>query len=223
MAPWRVDDRTAGSARLSARLVSAPLELERDVRVDRRTLVVEERVHNAGADELEVMWGHHPAFGAPLIEPGAVITTSARSFVADSRAPGAGLEPGARSSWPHAALAGGGTIDLSLIPPTGEGRAVLGYLGDFERGEYTIANARLGLAATVEWPLELFPNAWFWQELAASPGYPWFKRLYTTAIEPNTTIPGQGIVRARAAGGVPLALAGGETRAARIALTLSDV
>jgi hypothetical protein len=220
--PWQIDVHEPAEARLATWLITAPLELEREIRLHDRSLVVVERVRNAGDEPVEVMWGHHPAFGAPLIEPGAVISTDARTFIADSREPGAGLEPGARSLWPHAALAGGGTIDLSVIPPAAERRAVLGYLGDFEHGTYTIANARLGLAATLEWPLDLFPNAWFWQELNATPGYPWFRRLYTTAIEPNTTIPGQGIVRARAAGGAPLALAAGETREARIALTLDD-
>jgi hypothetical protein len=222
IAPWRVERHGADSASLATALVSAPLELERDLRLVGRALEIVERVRNAGDAPIDVMWGHHPAFGVPLIEPGAVITTSARTFVADSRAPGAGLAPGARSHWPHAALADGGTIDLSVIPPAAEARAVLGYLTGFERGEYTIANARLGLAATLAWPLELFPSAWFWQELAASPGYPWFGRLYTTAIEPNTTFPGQGIARARAQGGVPLALAAGETREARLVLTLAD-
>ena len=44
--------------------------------------------------------------------------------------------------------------------------------------------------------------------------------MYTTAIEPNTTIPGQGISRARARGGVPLALHAGETREAQLELHL---
>ena len=79
------------------------------------------------------------------------------------RAPGS--QPGARSAWPHAALEDGGTIDLSVIPPLDEPRSVLGYLTDFEVGEYTIANARIGLSATLRWPHELFPHAWFWQEL----------------------------------------------------------
>jgi hypothetical protein len=220
--PWKVDAHEPAEARLTTWLISAPLELEREIRLLDRSLIVVERVRNAGDEPVEVMWGHHPAFGAPLIEPGAVISTDARTFIADSRDPGAGLEPGARSEWPHAALAGGGSIDLSVIPAATEPRAVLGYLVDFEHGTYTIANARLGLAATLDWPIELFPSAWFWQELNATPGYPWFRRLYTTAIEPNTTIPGQGIARARAAGGALLTLAAGEAREARIALTLDD-
>jgi Domain of unknown function (DUF4432) len=219
---WQVDAHDEATARLSASLRTAPLEIEREIRVHGRSLEVVERVRNAGDEPIDVMWGHHPAFGAPLIEPGCTISTGARTFIADDREPGAGLEPGASSSWPHARLAGGGTIDLSVIPPHDAPRAVLGYLGDFEEGTYTISNRRLGLAATLRWPLDLFPNAWFWQELNGSPGYPWFRRMYTTAIEPNTTIPGQGISRARARGGVPLTLQAGETREAQIELSLAD-
>jgi hypothetical protein len=222
MVPWQVDEQDAGSARLSAWLISAPLELGRDVRVEGRSLVVEERVRNAGDDEVEVMWGHHPAFGAPLIEPGATIAPRCRSFVADDRAPGAGLAPGIRSAWPHAELEDGGTIDLSVIPPLDVPRSVLGYLTDFEVGEYTIANARIGLSATLRWPHELFPHAWFWQELHGLPDFPWYRRMYAQAVEPGTTYPAQGIVRARERGGVPLTLAAGETREARLELVLGD-
>ena len=149
-------------------------------------------MRNAGDESIEVMWGHHPAFGAPLIEPGCTISTGARTFIADDRAPGAGLEPGARSSLAACRLAGGGTIDLSVIPPDDEPRAVLGYLGDFDEGTYTISNPRIGLAATLRWPLDLFPNAWFWQELHGSPGYPWFRRMYTTAHRAEHDDPGTG-------------------------------
>jgi hypothetical protein len=220
--PWRVDERARESARLSASLITAPLELERELRVSGRTFELVERVRNAAAEPIDVMWGHHPAFGAPLIEPGAIISPRCGSFVADERAPGAALEPGARSTWPHAALAAGGTVDLSVIPPLDEPRSVLGYLTDFEAGEYTIANARIGLSATLRWPLELFPHAWFWQELHGLPDFPWYRRMYTQAVEPGTTYPAHGIAEARARGGVPLTIAGGETREARLELELGD-
>ena len=97
-----------------------------------------------GADEpIEVMWGHHPALGAPFLEPGCTISAPANTFRSDDRAPGIGLAAGARSEWPHAALEGGGTVDLSVIPPAGEARAVLGYLTDFDEGRYRVANPRL--------------------------------------------------------------------------------
>jgi hypothetical protein len=220
--PWRIDARERSSARLSTSLITAPLELERELRVAGRSFSLVERVQNASDEAIDVMWGHHPAFGAPLIEPGTTIAPRCRSFVADDRAPGAGLAPGIRSAWPHAELEAGGTIDLSVIPPLDAPRSVLGYLTDFEVGEYTIANARIGLSATLRWPHELFPHAWFWQELHGLPDFPWYRRMYAQAVEPGTTYPAQGIVRARERGGVPLTLAAGETREARLELVLGD-
>jgi hypothetical protein len=213
---WRVDEQGADRARCSTSLVTAPLDLERAITLERAVLRVEDRVTNAGGDPVEVMWGHHPAFGAPFLEPGVRIETSARTFTADDRAPGAGLEPGAASAWPLARLEGGGHLDLSVVPPHEEGRAVLGYLSGFHEGTYRIVNARLGLAVELRWPLDLFPTAWFWQELRASPGYPWYRRVYTTALEPSTTAPAQGIERARARGGRVLRLDPGETRTATV-------
>ena len=183
-------------------------------------LRVEEEVTNLGGDAVEVMWGHHPTFGAPFLEPGCTIEASARTFTADDRNPGSGLEPGERTPWPYAARSDGGRVDLSAIPPADEHRAVLGYIGDFEKGSYRVANPRLGLTVEIGWPLELFPVAWFWQELHASPGYPWYRRAYTTALEPNTTAPAQGIANARAKGGALLRLEPGASRTATLEAAL---
>jgi hypothetical protein len=216
LVPWQVEERGPARAVCSTTLVTAPLDLRRTVTLDGPVLRIVEQVANGGDEQLEVMWGHHPAFGAPFLEPGCTIDTSARTFTADDRAPGAGLAPGVTSEWPRAALESGGTLDLSVVPADGEARAVLGYLGGFEHGSYRIANARLGLEVELRWPLELFPCAWFWQELRASGGYPWYRRLYTTAVEPSTTWPGQGLANVRAKGGVPLTLGPGETRTATV-------
>jgi Domain of unknown function (DUF4432) len=203
---WQVERADEVSAVCSTSLITAPLAVVRLLRLDHAVLQIEDRVTNLGGDPIEVMWGHHPAFGAPFLEPGCRIETSARTFTADDRTPGANLEPGQSSEWPYATLAGGGHIDLSVIPPYEEQRAVLGYLHDFERGAYRVVNPRQGLAVELRWPLDVFPTAWFWQELNASSGYPWYRRMYTTAVEPNTTAPAHGIAHARASGGATLLL-----------------
>jgi hypothetical protein len=109
---------------------------------------------------------------------------------------------------------------LSVVPPAGERRAVLGYLRDFERGAYRIVNPRQRLAVELRWPLDVFPTAWFWQELNASPGYPWYRRTYTTALEPNTTAPAQGIAKAREKGGATLLLESNASRTATLEVEL---
>jgi hypothetical protein len=220
---WKVDEVEAGAATFSTSLISAPLEVVRRIALAENVLRVEEQVTNRGAEAIEVMWGHHPTFGAPFLEHGCRVETSAQTFTADDRAPGAGLAPGQRSTWPNAALEGGGEVDLSVVPGPDERRAVLGYLSDFEDGSYRIVNPRLGLAAEIRWPLDVFPTAWFWQELHASAGYPWYRRAYTTALEPNTTAPAQGIVDARAKGGATLLLSPAVPRAVTIEAALVAV
>ena len=220
---WKVDEIGAGVAVCSTSLISAPLEVARRVTLDENVVRVEEQVTNRGGDAIEVMWGHHPTFGAPFLEPGCTIETSARTFTADDRAPGSGLTPGRRSVWPNAVLDDGGQIDLSVIPGPDERRAVLGYLSDFEDGRYRVVNPRLGLAVEIRWPLDVFPTAWFWQELHATPGYPWYRRAYTTALEPNTTAPAQGIVEARKKGGATLRLAPDAARTVTIEAELAGV
>lgn len=217
---WEVEAVGPQRAVCSTSLIRAPLEIVRTVSLARAVLRVEDQVTNAGGDPVEVMWGHHPAFGAPFIGPGCRIETSARTFTADDRAPGSGLDPGGIGRWPCAPLAAGGKLDLSVIPPANEPRAVLGYLSDFEEGACRIVNGALGLAVELRWPLELFPVAWFWQELRATSGYPWYRRIYTAAVEPNTTMPGQGIAEARAKGGRTLGLAPGESRTSLVEVEL---
>ena len=167
---WRVEEAEQAHAVCSAELVTAPLGLRRVVSLDGPVLRIEESVQNGSDTPIEVMWGHHPALGAPFLEPGCTISAPAGAFHSDDRAPGTGLAPGVSSEWPHAVLEGGGTVDLSVIPPVGERRAVLGYLTDFAEGSYRVANRRLGLELELRWPLDLFPAAWFWQELQCVAG-----------------------------------------------------
>ena len=70
----------------------------------------------------------------------------------------------------------------------------------------------LVLHVGLRWPLDIFPHAWFWQEVHGLPGYPWFRRAYVVAVEPNTTVPAQGLTAAREKGGSGISLAGGERR-----------
>ena len=87
-------------------------------------------------------------------------------------------------TWPRA-----GDLDLSTIPPPHQPRDLLGYLKDFETGWYSITNRQLGFGIGLTWDTEVFPYAWFWQELNASPGFPFYKCSYVIAIEPASSIP----------------------------------
>ncbi|HTW99281.1 MAG TPA: hypothetical protein VMD59_10915, partial [Acidimicrobiales bacterium] len=134
LARWSVLDSGPSRAVLETRLFTVPLHLRREILVAGRVVRLEERVSNESEQDLEVMWGHHPAFGAPFLEGGCLISAGCESVLADPDAPGTILAPRSRHRWPHARTAAGEPIDLSVVPGPGEKRAVLAYLGDFSDG-----------------------------------------------------------------------------------------
>ncbi len=74
--PWAatVDEDGAGDrVRLQVRLSDAPFLVERAVSLahGRCEVRLEERITNEGDHPVEYTWGHHPAFGPPLVAPGA--------------------------------------------------------------------------------------------------------------------------------------------------------
>jgi hypothetical protein len=229
--PWAATIGTAvdggDHVELRARLVDSPLLVERIVSLvpGRREVVVAERVTNESDRPLEYMWVHHPAFGAPLVAPGARIRTSASTILADAShdGPGNPLEPGTSHGWPLARTRDGGRLDLSVIPAAASGRRLLGYLRGFDQGAASIENEALDLACTLSWDLDVFPYAWLWQELGATAGPPWHGRAYTIAIEPATSFPATGLGGVVESSATHRTLAAGATAATCVSLRLSAV
>ncbi|HXW78358.1 MAG TPA: hypothetical protein VEJ84_02610, partial [Acidimicrobiales bacterium] len=106
----------------------------------------------------------------------------------------------------------GQVLDLSRIPAPEDRRALLAYLVEFEAPYYAITNPRLGIGVGLRWPLEVFDKAWLWQEVHSGEDWPWFRRAYAVAIEPASTIPGQGIANARGKGSSLFLLPGRASR-----------
>ena len=187
--------------RLSVRLTRSPFRIKRTMRVDAGTpvLTLNERITNEGGELMDYMWSHHPAFGAPFLDAACRIDTNARRVIADDayEPPHSPFDPGRTYQWPTGGR-GNEAIDLSLVPGEGEGRATLGYFADFagDHAWYGITNTDLGFGVGMVWPVAAFPHAWFWQEMHASPGFPWYKGVYVMAIEPGTSYPGQGLTNA---------------------------
>jgi hypothetical protein len=187
--------------RLSTRLRRSPFRIERTMRVEagRPVLRIHERITNEGREDLAAMWGHHPAYGAPFLSGDCRIDTNARTVHADDEI-GGPLNPltkGATFSRPHGER-GGVSTDLSLVAgPDDPPHETMAYLTDFtgDHGWYGITNTALGLGVGLVWPKEVFPYAWFWQEMHASPGFPWYGEVYVMAIEPFSSMPGHGLTR----------------------------
>lgn len=221
LVPWEVVDLGPNSVELTVRLHRAPLRLRRRLTLVDRLLTVEESLTNTSPDPVELMWSHHPAFGAPFLSPDCVITTGARTLVADDEAPGTVLAPGSTHQWPNVSTKDGRKLDLSALPPAPADQ--LAYLTDFDDGWFAITNPTFGLGVGMRWDTGVFGHAWFWQELNSSAGYPWWREAYVCAIEPASVIPGQGVDAARRKGSSLLRLAGGERKDVTIEAVLFPV
>lgn len=214
--PWLLGEVSDAHATARVELLSAPLRVERDVRLEGSTLTITEVVTNLSPLTQRFHWVHHPAFGEPFLGPGTTVDVPAGGIVTQ---PGPGLlAPDSRHDWPLASTSEGALVDLARVPGRDEPRAVFGTLVDLREGRYTITNPLLGLAVEVRWDLDVFPHAWFWQELEHTDGYPWFRRAYVTAIEPASLISGAGQVGGHERGRL-VSLGGREAR--RTVLTMS--
>ena len=207
----------AAEVRFSTRLRRSPFRIERTMRVEtgRPVVTFHERITNEGRDDLEAMWGHHPAYGAPFLSGDCRIDTNARTVHADDEIGGPlnPLSKGATFSWPDGER-DGVTTDLSLVAaPDAPPHETMAYLTDFagEHGWYGITNTALGLGVGLVWPKKVFPYAWFWQEMHASPGFPWYGEVYVMAIEPFSSMPGHGLTKVIEKTGMQLSLPAGQS------------
>ena len=221
---WDVDSADASRVQVSTRLRRSPFHLLKQVSVDGSVVTVTETATNEGSAPVEVMWSHHPAFGAPLLGLGCTLSTSARTFVADDGPLGGGdLEPGATSAWPHAAGLDGRSVDLRVLPGPEQAVARLGYLTGFDgRAWMRLDNPGLGLSAEVGWDAAVLPHAWYWLEAHATAQYPWFGRAYVLGLEPASSHPGQGLAVVRRTTGTQVSFAPGESRTIEITLTVGS-
>lgn len=211
-----------GAVVLQGDLTRSPFRVVKTIALDGSRLRVSETVTNLGRDDVEVMWGHHPAFGAPFIGPETHIETSARivQTEADARQPAEGRRSGL--SWPHYRDGSGGTVDLSVpaLPESGESR--MAFLAEFTgRPWIRLTNRRVGLQAELTWDGATFPYAWYWNEAGGRRGYPWYGAAYVLALEPCSSWPARGLTVVRETTGTQLLIRAGETRSTEVELVVS--
>jgi hypothetical protein len=230
LAAWDYEIVDAGgdvaALRLSTRLRRSPFLIERVMRVEagKPVLFFRERITNQSREDLEAMWGHHPAYGAPFLSGACRVDTNARTVHADDVITSAlnPLTPGGTYSWPHGERDGVPT-DLSIVAgPDDPPQETMSYLTDFDgdHGWYGITNTEIGLGVGLVWPTAIFPYAWYWQEMHAGAGFPWYGEVYVMAIEPFSSWPGHGLSRVIETTGTQLSIPAGENIGAELAAVL---
>ena len=232
--PWSSEVLDDGPERVvlrcAVRPLRTPLSLQRMMTLERgrAVLLLDERLTSEAGEPLDVMWGHHVAFGLPFLEEGATIATSARQQLVHEEWPEfepRRLRPGQRTAWPWATAADGSPLDMSRVPardPAGtpaSGRELV-YLTDFAGPAwYALTNVERQVGFAMRWDGALFRYLWLWQELGSGTGYPWWGRTYTVALEPWTSYPTLGLPEAVARGS-QLVLQPGQTVTTRLTATL---
>lgn len=177
---WRLESSTATTATLRVDLQTATLSVLRSVEVDGASVTVVDTVTNTGNAATAFDYAHHLALGGDLLDGECLIESGASTFVRDWESLGS-PEAEVDLAWPPP-----GDPRVDLVPARPASRFEFGWLTGFGRPWARVSNAARGIAVSLEWS-DALPHAWVWQELDASPGWPWFARERVLGIEPSST------------------------------------
>jgi hypothetical protein len=200
---WDVTSAAPDALEVEVELDTAPLRVRRVYRVDGPVLTVETTVQNRSSRFVEFLWGEHPTFGDAFAS-GALLEIDARTFHIEIADDEIGVSAGDRVPWPGLRELGGRSLDH--IPPASPPRFLFGFLDGLGTGTYRLRNDRLGLAARLSWPSEIFPVVWLWEEIAFTDDPPWNGQAYAVGVEPHVAYPAVGMTELRRRGGHGLVL-----------------
>ena len=194
--PWKYailhDSPESVSLKVWTQPLRVPVLVEKilTLHADSPTLHIEDQLTNTSRTHLDLMWGHHVAFGLPFLREGAVIETNAQTLWAEPAMPPLRrFTPGVTTHWPQARNIHGDADDASFIPPeTAPPYSDLAYLSGFEKeAYYCIRNPETGLGFRLEWEADTFPCLWYWTERYGMQDFPWWGECYTVGLEPWTS------------------------------------
>jgi len=184
--PWEVlveedrPDRVTVAFRTRTRMTPFVLEKRLTLRKGKAVLEIDETAHNLGRTDLAIMWGHHPAFGAPFLDETCTLYAPAKTVRVD-------LDHS--TTWPNGAHADAEKENFSRMPARDSGVGRMLYLEDLRDGWYALHNPKLKAGFGMRWDHKKFPVVWIWQEATGKSRSPWFGHAYACAIEPFSHLP----------------------------------
>jgi galactose mutarotase-like enzyme len=198
VARWAVTKQEDSVLELETFLLTAPLRVRRRITLNGASLGVTDVVTNLSPQPASFRMCQHPAFGENFLDETSYLVVGAQTLLSDAENPGTGATPNLKAH-PSEHLPRGPVPSSLALPPPGSGQAFFGGFTDFkpsaedpERTAVTFTTPSKDLAMRLTWDAEVFPHAWFWIEAHATADWPWFRRLYSIAVEPSNVLPGEG-------------------------------
>ncbi len=178
---------------LDCRLVRIPFLVVKTVGLKSNSSVIDfhEKIINLSSEDIEFMWGHHPAVGKPFLNENCVINLPAEKYLAKGKSfcEGSLLAADSEGRWPQAVDCSGKKVDLRRVPKSDSKSADLLFLSGLEDGWFTFTDPVKKLGYGMKWDLNIFPYVWYWYVAGGSSGYPWYASTYNIALEIWSSMP----------------------------------
>lgn len=195
--PWRCritrDEPEIVEAKTWVRTVRTPFLLEKTftLRSGSGVLEIDETLTNEGQEQIDLMWGHHPALGSRFIEQDCRIDTSASTVVVDENVVDhCRFEPNQQFEWPVGIGREGDEVDVSVVPGPDARLNDMLYLTDLgDDAWWAVTSQERKLGFGMSFDAATFPHIWLWMPLGGSWGGPSWGRHYTLALEPFSSFP----------------------------------
>lgn len=195
--PWEYsilnNDHEEIAVKFSVSTYRTPFRLEKTIRLKTGSPVLEfeETVTNEGQEEMDFMWGQHPALGMPFLDENCIISLPASRIRSDgflgseiSR-----IAPDQDVAWPLIKGKDGEVIDLRVVPSRAANCNDRVFIYGYQAGWYAVTNKIKKIGFGMRWEKSIFPYVLYWQSFGGWRGYPFYGTAYTMALEPRSSFP----------------------------------
>lgn len=194
--PWQyqvlTDEPEQVSVKMWVRTARSPYLLEKTLtlRSGKPVLEIDETLHNESDQDMDLMWGHHPAFGPPFLSEHCVVSSGAQKVVVDPNVPSDGrFAPLQEFPWPVGQARDGSMVDVRRIDPPESKLEDMLYLTDLSDGWYALTNTEKRVGFGMAFDTDVFRHIWYWISLCGNQNSPAWGRWYVVALEPFSSYP----------------------------------
>ncbi|MDR0583543.1 MAG: DUF4432 family protein [Treponema sp.] len=169
---------------LSAKTQRFPFAVKKRIIIEEGSASVsfEEELLNEGRQSMEYMWGQHPCFGFPFLEPGCVIHIPAKKMMTSPGFYTGNMifQPGFTADWP---LSGEGGKKIANVQEKDARITGLYHFSELSEGKLSIYNKNRKTGFCLEWDTAVYPYITSWQDYNGCMDYPWYGTGYNVTLE----------------------------------------